>query len=143
MLTIPAGFAQLKNYSFEEAEQLSRESPKPIVVFVHTSWCKYCKMMENITFKNPEVIRILNGNFYFILLDAESKNDIAFNDRTFKFKPTGPNTGVHELAIALSTVNNQITYPTITIIDRNYSILFHKQSYIKTKDLISILGKIN
>jgi hypothetical protein len=74
---------------------------------------------------------------------AESKNDIAFNDRTFKFKPTGPNTGVHELAIALSTVNNQITYPTITIIDRNYSILFHKQSYIKTKDLISILGKIN
>ncbi|MFB0910859.1 MAG: DUF255 domain-containing protein [Flavobacterium sp.] len=143
MLTVPSGFAQLKAYSFEEAEKLSAENPKPIVVFIHTSWCKYCKMMENITFKNHEVISILNEDFYFILLDAESKYDIAFNDYTFKFKPTGPKTGIHELATALSMVNNQLAYPTITILDHNYSILFQRQSYLKAKDLISILEKIN
>jgi thioredoxin-related protein len=143
IVVVPSGFAQLKSYSFEEAEKLSVENPKPIVVFVHTSWCKYCKMMENITFKNPEVISILNKHFYFILLDAETKNDITFNDHTFKFKPTGPKTGIHELATALSLVDNQLAYPTITIIDRNYSILFQQQSYLKAKDLISILEKIN
>jgi thioredoxin-related protein len=143
IVVVPSGFAQLKTYSFQEAEKLSAENPKPIVVFVHTSWCKYCKMMENITFKNPEVISILNKHFYFILLDAETRNDITFNDYTFKFKPTGPKTGIHELATALSLVDNQLAYPTITIIDRNYSILFQQQSYLKAKDLISILEKIN
>ena len=76
MLAIPSGFAQLKAYSFEEAEQLSLENPKPIVVFVHTNWCKYCKMMENTTFKNKELINELNANFYFVLFDAESKTYI-------------------------------------------------------------------
>jgi hypothetical protein len=52
-------------------------------------------------------------------------------------------TGIHELATALSLVDNQLAYPTITIIDRNYSILFQQQSYLKAKDLISILEKIN
>jgi hypothetical protein len=37
--------------------------------------------------------------------------------------------GIHELATALSLVDNQLAYPTITIIDRNYSILFQQQSY--------------
>jgi uncharacterized protein YyaL (SSP411 family) len=62
IVVVPSGFAQLKTYSFQEAEKLSVENPKPIVVFVHTSWCKYCKMMENITLKNTEVISILNEN---------------------------------------------------------------------------------
>jgi hypothetical protein len=34
IVVVPSGFAQLKTYSFQEAEKLSRK-PKPIVVFVH------------------------------------------------------------------------------------------------------------
>jgi thiol:disulfide interchange protein len=56
LIVVPSGFAQLKTYSFQEAEKLSAENPKPIVVFVHTSWCKYCKMMENITFKTQKLL---------------------------------------------------------------------------------------
>jgi len=139
---IPSGFAQLRSYTFEEAEQLSKEKPKPIVVFVHTDWCKYCTMMENSTFKNADVINLLNDKFYFVSFDAETKNDITFNNHIFKFNPTGQNTGIHELATALATVNNQVAYPTITILDSKYSILFQKQSYIKAKELVSILEKI-
>lgn len=142
IIAIPSSFAQLKTYSFEEVEQLSVENPKPIVIFVHTNWCKYCKMMENTTFKNKELINELNTNFYFVLLDAEHKNDITFNKHTFIFKPTGQNIGIHELATALATIENQVVYPTLTILDPNYSILFQKQSYLKSKDLLSILEKI-
>jgi hypothetical protein len=27
-----------------------------LLFFVHTSWCKYCKMMENITFKTQKLL---------------------------------------------------------------------------------------
>jgi thioredoxin-related protein len=142
MLAVPSSFAQLKTYSFKEVELLSIEKPKPIMVFIHTSWCNYCKIMENTTFKNSEIINLLNNDFYFVELDAEDKNIITFNTHTFKFKPTGQNTGVHELATALATVNGQLAYPTISILNVDYSILFQKQSYIKAKELISILDKV-
>lgn len=139
---IPSGFAQLKTYTFEEAEKLSKENPKPFVVFIHTSWCNYCKMMENSTFKNPEIIAILNNNFYFISLDAENKEDIQFNNHKFQFKPNGQNTGIQELATALATINSQVVYPTVTILESDYSIVFQKGSFISDKELLLVLEKI-
>ncbi len=140
--TIPSGFAQLKTYTFEEAEKLSKQNPKPFVVFIHTSWCRYCKMMENSTFKNHETITLLNENFYFISFDAESKEDIYFNNHTFSFKPNGTNTGVHELATALATINSQVVYPTITVLQSNFSIVFQKHSVLNSKELLIILENI-
>ncbi len=139
---IPSGFAQLKTYSFEEAEQLAVKNPKPFVIFIHTSWCNYCKMMENSTFKNPKIIRPLNTDFYFIPLDAESKEDIWFNKHTFRYQPNGTNTGIHELATALATMNHQVMYPTLTILGPDYSILFQHASYLKAQDLLMILEKM-
>jgi thioredoxin-related protein len=139
---IPSGFAQLKTYSFEEAEKLAKENPKPFVVFIHTSWCNYCKMMENSTFKNSEIINILNSDFYFISLDAESKKDIHFNNHTFHFKPKGQNTGIHELATALATINSQVVYPTVAILQTDFSIVFQKGSFLSSNELLAVLEKI-
>jgi thioredoxin-related protein len=140
--TIPSGFAQLKTHTFEEAEKLSKENPKPFVIFIHTSWCQYCKMMENSTIKNPEVIALLNDNFYFISLDAESKKDIHFNNHTFRFQPKGQNTGIHELATELATIDSQVVYPTLTILQPDFSIVFQKHSFLKAKELMVILQKL-
>lgn len=138
---IPSGFAQLKTHTFQEVEQLSIENPKPIVVFIHTSWCKYCKIMENSTFKNKEVIAELNTNFYFVSFDAETKEPVTFNDHIFNFQPTGTKTGIHELATALATINGQVVYPTLTIFGTDASIVFQQHSVIRTNALLSILQK--
>ncbi|MNE68291.1 hypothetical protein D3C87_1710120 [compost metagenome] len=98
--------------------------------------------MENSTFKNPEVINLLNNDFYFISLDAESKEEIHFNNHTFKFKPKGQNTGIHELATALATIDSEVIYPTITILESDLSILFQKHSFLNAKALLTILEKI-
>ena len=135
----PNSFAQLKSYSFEEAEKLEQQQPKPIFVFVHTSWCKYCKMMENSTFKNPEVVQLLNDNFYFVSLNAESKEPIVIKDRTFTYKPKGKNTGIHELAEELATVDGNINYPTFSILDKNNTILLQISEFTDAKTMIVLL----
>lgn len=137
LLIANQNFAQLKMHTFEEAERLSRENPKPFVIFILTSWCKYCKMMQNSTFKNEEVIKQLNENFYFISFDAEAKNDITFNNHIFKFKPKGNDSGIHELAESLS---NQ-TYPTITILNPDYAILVQIESFVNAKQLLNYLSE--
>ncbi|MGO4819967.1 MULTISPECIES: thioredoxin family protein [unclassified Flavobacterium] len=143
VIVMQSSFAQLKTYTFQEAELLSKENPKPIVVFIHTYWCNYCKMMENNTFKNKEVIAELNTNFYFISFDAETKEPIAFNQNTFQFQPTGTNTGIHELATALATINGQVMYPTLTVLATDASIIFQQHSYISAKTFLKILEKMD
>ena len=130
-------FAQLNTHTFEQAEKLSIEKQKPFVIFIHTDWCKICKMMENTTFKNKEIINELNQNFYFISFNAEDKNEIIFNKNKFKFRPKGNNSGIHELAESLS---NQI-YPTITILNSDYTILTQIESFVNAKTLLQILEK--
>ncbi|MFC4816483.1 thioredoxin family protein [Flavobacterium sp. GCM10023249] len=136
------GFGQIKTHTFQEVETLNKTTPKPTLVFIHTSWCKYCKMMENSTFKNPEVMQLLNDSFYFVSLNAEEKADITFLNRTFQFKPSGTTTGVHELATELATINNEIVYPTIAILGTDYSLLFQKHSFTNAKELLAILQKL-
>lgn len=130
-------FAQLNTHTFEQAEKLSIENPKPFVIFIHTDWCKICKIMENTTFKNKEIIQNLNQNFYFISFNPEDKNEIKFNKNIFKFKPKGTNSGIHELAELLSDQ----TYPTITILNPDYSILTQIESFVNSKTLLQILEK--
>ncbi|WP_339653901.1 thioredoxin family protein [Flavobacterium frigidarium] len=139
---VPSGFAQLKTHTFQEAEQLAIQNPKPIVVFIHTEWCTYCKMMENSTFKNKKIIATLNDNYYFVPFDAEFTESITFNNHTFNFQPTGTKTGIHELATALATINGQVVYPTLTILDSEKSIIFQQHSVIRAVDLLSILQKL-
>jgi thioredoxin-related protein len=142
IVAIPSGYAQLKMHSFEEAEKLAVENPKPTFVFIHTSWCKYCKLMENSTFKNPEVIRLLNENFYFVSLDAESKKPITYNNHTFEYKPKGQNTGTHELAEALGTIDDVVSYPSISILDVNQTIVHQQSSYIDSRKILALLKEI-
>lgn len=142
IVVIPSGFAQLKMHSFEEAEKLSIDSPKPNFIFIHTSWCEYCKLMEKTTFKNPEVIQLLNDSFYFISFDAESKNPIMFNKHTFQYKPNGLNTGIHELAATLGNIEGVISYPSFVLLDTNQSILYQQNSYIDSKTLLILLKEI-
>lgn len=141
-LTALPTFAQLKTHTFEEAEKLAIETPNPYVIFIHTDWCKFCKMMENTTFKNKEIIAALNRNFYFISFDAEDKKDVFFNKTVFKFKPKGNNSGVHELATALAEKDRNTTYPAIVILNPDYSIAAQLQSYMNAKDLLQVLNKI-
>lgn len=142
ILTANQNFAQLKMHSFEQAEKLSKTAPKSFVIFIHTDWCKFCKMMENTTFKDMALIDKLNQDFYFISFNAEEKNDIIFNENTFRFKPKGNHSGIHELAAILADKNGSIAYPTLTILNPDYSIAVQLQSYINSSKLLQILGKI-
>jgi thioredoxin-related protein len=135
-------FAQIKTYPFEKIDSLQNVQNKNAVVFIYTDWCKYCQTMKNTTFKNDSIIKLLNNKFYFINLNAEEKQNITFNNYTFKYKPTGINTGTHELANQLGTINNEISYPTICVLNTNKEIIFQHPNYINHLDLKKILLKL-
>ncbi|MFV8325628.1 thioredoxin family protein [Flavobacterium sp. ZS1P14] len=139
---IPSGFAQLNLVSFEQIDSLQNIQKRKVIVFIHTDWCQFCHVMKNTTFKNESIIRELNDNFYFIDFNAEEKRTILFNKATFRFKSTGNNSGIHELAIPLGTINKQLNYPALCILNSENEIIFQDNSYIKPKEFTLLLEKL-
>ena len=136
------GFSQLKSSTFEEVDSLQQIQKRKIIVFIHTNWCQFCQRMKTTTFRNQEIIGKLNSNFYFIDFNAEEKRDITFNNQSFKYKPSGNNVGVHELALQLGTINNQIVYPVLCVLNEKNEIILQYNNYLSPKDFKLLLGKL-
>ena len=122
--------------SFEEAIAKSKTNPKKFFIDVYTDWCGWCKVMDRQTFSHPQIARYLNEKYYAIKLDAEQKEDIIFQGRTFKFVPSGRK-GYHQLAASL--VNNQLSYPTVVFLDEKYRILSPVPGFRKPVEMDIIL----
>jgi thioredoxin-related protein len=106
-------------HSWEEAVKLSETHPKKFLIDIYTDWCGWCKKMDKETFTNPEIIELVNKDFYAIKLDAEQKEDIAYKDVTFKFNPAHGKKGAHELAVSL--LDGRMGYPSLVYLDENHS----------------------
>lgn len=65
-------FKKIKN--IEELNQAIKESDKPIMLDFWASWCVSCKELEEITFKDKEVISKLQG-FTLLKADVSENND--------------------------------------------------------------------
>ncbi|MFC0345808.1 thioredoxin family protein [Epilithonimonas hispanica] len=133
-------FSQITNHQFEELENLQKSEPRNVIIFIKTYWCHYCKVLENTTFKNQKVFKIINQNFYFIQFNAEEKRDINFAGKIFRYKPTGTNTGIHKLAETLT--EGKTTYPSLIILNPQNEIIFQFNGYLKSSEFLEILDKI-
>ncbi len=135
-------FSQLKKYPFEEIENLQKNHSRNVVIFIHADWCQYCKTMQNTTFKNEKIINLLNEKFYFTELDAEEKRDITFFGKTFRYKPNGKSTGIHELAETLGNIHGKVSYPSIIILNPENEIIFQYDGFLNTEHFLQLLIKL-
>lgn len=109
----------IKWYTWEEAVKLSESNPKKLLIDVYTDWCGWCKKMDKETFSNPDIIKLVNKDFYAIKLDAEQKEDIVYRDFTFKFNPKHGRKGAHDLAVSL--LDGKMGYPSLVFLDEKHN----------------------
>ncbi len=126
--------SQMKTGTFADLEIQQKVKPKPVIIHLYTSWCSVCKMEVFQLIKDKHLIELLNENFYVISFDAENmKEKITFQGREFIYLPNG-NSGIHELALALSKNKNQPIYPLWIILDKDGNLIeYHEGSYTPEK----------
>ncbi|PHI19473.1 thioredoxin [Lewinellaceae bacterium SD302] len=105
---------QIEWMTIEEALAANEETPKKMFIDVYTDWCHWCKVMDDKTFSEAEVIDYLNDNFYPVKFNAEQKEPITFKGQTYEYTPAGRR-GIHLLAYAL--LNKQASYPSFVVLD--------------------------
>ena len=70
-------------YTWEDAVELQKESPRKIFIDIYTSWCGWCKKMNASTFKDSTVVSVMNKYYYAVKFDAEQKDTLMFDGHAF------------------------------------------------------------
>ena len=138
------GYSQKKRISvkpltFAQLQDSMQVDPKPILLKLSTEWCVYCKLQDKQIEKSDSLQKLLHNNFYYIEMDAETKDIISFNGSVYHSRANGLSNGVHELAEALGKVDGQLGYPVIVVLDNSYKMLFRYQGLLGNNELIKVL----
>ena len=126
----------IQGVSLDSLSDLMKKEKRPVAIFMHTSWCKYCKHMEVSTFEDEKVKKILEKKFYFARLDGEHQESIHFFGQVFP-----PDQRNHTLARALSDEEKGVSYPSFVLLNSDLEITFRNSGYISSKDLETVLVK--
>lgn len=124
----------IKWVSISEAEKLAKDEPRKIIVDVYTDWCGWCKRMEASTYKDPKIVEYINKNFYAVKFNAESKNEITFQGKTYTYDPLRRTNGL--CAILLGNSNG---YPTTTFLNDKLEVLSVVPGYQNTETMRKII----
>lgn len=116
--------------TIEEAQELTKQEPRKIIMDVYTDWCGWCKKMDKTTFSDEEVVEYVNENFYAVKFNAEADKSFNFKGQAF----TNP-----EFTRALR-VNG---YPTMIFFSEDFGKFQPVSGYRKAKELLNMLQTFN
>ena len=119
-ISVVSADAQIKWMSWDEAQAKNQVEPRKIIVDVYTQWCGWCKKMDKATFEQSGIVSYINENYYAVKFDAETKSDINFKNKAYKYVRQA-NSGYHELASEITF--GKLSYPTLVFLDEQLNVI--------------------
>ncbi len=123
--------------TWDQAAAKMEKEPRLMMIDVYTDWCGWCKRMDATTMEDPRIINLIQQKYYAVKMDAESKKDITFRGRTYKFIAQG-HRGYHELPAEL--LSGKMSYPTLVFLDKEFAIIQPLPGYQEANALEPILA---
>jgi thioredoxin-related protein len=106
--------------SLNEALNKQKAAPKKIIVFTNATFCNSCKVMKKTILADSSISKYLEKQFYLVDLNAEYKEEVVFNEQTFKPGQV-PNFPFHPITLALT--RNNLIFPSLSIIGEKQELL--------------------
>ena len=131
--------------SIEKAEELTEKYKSDMLVFFFRNGCPECKKMKAETLKNPEIVKMINENFFPVMLNARTKDTLEFNGkRYFNQQPIAHGKSFrHDLYHELvKDGKHQYVYPYIVIINGKHQVTNYIPGFFPKERLKRSLQKL-
>ena len=67
----------------EKAEKFAKKYDKNIFILFYRPGCEYCEKMKKTTLTDPVVVKLINENFFPVMINGKDKNPITFNSTVY------------------------------------------------------------
>lgn len=74
--------------SDQQAFRLAREQNKPVLLYLEAVWCHWCHVIDQQTYGDPAVARLVNDSFIPLRIDQDSRPDLANRYRDYGWPAT-------------------------------------------------------
>ena len=104
---------------------------------MYTDWCGWCKRMDATTFVDPVIVEYMNKHFYNVKMDAEQKDTIVIDGKSFvNTNPEGKRSS-HQLAVEL--LQGKMSYPSFVFLNEKSQLLTVVAGYQTAQNFEPIL----
>ena len=146
MLPWSNSFAQEKNQvnwiSFEQLHDSLKANPKKVFIDFYADWCSPCLKMDEVAFKDPRVVELLNKDFYAIKFNVETTDTIVFGQQSFSNPRANRRNPVHEIPLLLASRKDApFTLPALVLMDSTFTAQARYFQYLDAEQLLGILEK--
>ncbi|UJH89831.1 thioredoxin fold domain-containing protein [Antarcticibacterium sp. 1MA-6-2] len=132
---------EIKWMSMNEALAAQKKAPKKILMDAYTDWCGPCKLMDQKTFTNKDVVNYVNKHFYAVKFNAEGTEEVMYRDFNYTNPNYDPNrkgrNSQHFFANALK-ING---YPSLVFFDEQSNVIAPIAGY-RTPEQLEIYLKM-
>jgi thioredoxin-related protein len=126
---------QVQWLTLEQALEKNKTKPRKIIVDIYTDWCGWCKKMDKQVYQNPEVVAVLNRDFYVVKLNAEQRQPIKIQGKTYTYLEKYR---AHELALSL--LNGQMSYPSTVFLNEKQQVMQRVPGFMPAEDFLRVLA---
>ncbi len=121
--------AKIQWLTIGEAYKLSQKQPRKFVIDVYTEWCGWCKVMDQKTFTNAQVIDYVSKKYYAVKYNPETEGDVMLGKTSFRSLLQGIN-----------------GYPTTVVLDEKYGMIQPISGYLEPRifhQMVTFFGDDN
>ena len=118
-------YANINWVDIQELDKLMAKQARKVMIFFYRPGCPYCQEMKQTTLMQPNIIKIINDNFYAVMFDGRSKEDALLNGIIYSNKEQNIDVkSNHDLHQALvDPYNDNIYWPSTVFLNENYQKL--------------------
>jgi thioredoxin-related protein len=68
--------AEIKFLEYDEGLEQAKKEGKKVFVEFTAKWCGWCKKMHATTFREPEIVKVMNDNYVAVSVDGDSRDSL-------------------------------------------------------------------
>ena len=110
-----------------KAKEYAKKYDGKILIFFYKEHCPYCETMKKETLSDPEVINLINNNFFPVQIDSRTKDTIYYNNIAYgnqQPESSGRHDWRHDFYYEVASFSRneakQLTTPTIVLFNNKF-----------------------